>query len=1192
MNRSSRLLFIGAATLLSSGGLLADTAPIPFAEATITEVVNDVQIVGTDTKSRKAAKADKFLAPELVKTGRKSRAQLTAPDGSIARVGSNAVFSFDKSTRSMNLQRGSVLFHSPTGKGGGTVVTNSATASVIGTTIMVTATSDGGFKLLVLEGVAKVTLGGVASELKPGQMTFVLPSKGGDQPKLGPVLNFDLEALTKESSLVGGFDSPLASISKIQTAIAEQGLKIEDGDLRKTGLFILGAGEDGGFQVTDAASLQQSISLSLQQSISLSEQQRVAQALATSVVFDGNPASIPPTNIFLNPVLVPLGLLPAGTSFPQGELTNVVGVLAGHLELNTSVFDLGFLDSGAAGDVLTLAGFQAGSLVIPGNITFSGLVKHHYLQVIGGQLDIAPGSNVDVVFSNTDGKQVGARFISLLGLSLDSVNFSNTTGALALAAFGGDLVLDNVSVSTGTRTLTENVAANAMYAPSVMPSGCDISLHSATGTVILTGGSYDATGNIKVESPVSVSLDGASLNAYESIRIDGASNVSLSNNAYISGTNVDINGASITIDSSQVYSSLLFIERSPGVLASNITIKNSTLSAYGTNGVEAPIQLRADTIVIDGVDFSYAATLRVQTGRMAANFDGSNGLEAGKANLVNTTYAGGTGAQIWVPKDNIGDVSAGIHVLDASTPDFRGTKLEFSLERPLTLDASSTFTPNSNCFFDADNLQPATDLGQTGGDLVTYSELGFASDPGLPSVFYAGENSHSAYQVHGVFAKDMTLNGATVDLSAFAVPSGSTFGEHADVVAKNMNISGTVTLVANSVPAGLELPGTVEVRGINLNFAAGSSLIFGAAPDSSRGSNELLLVSGTSLTLNNVTLRNDSGNFDVRVFGDLMLNGGIVSAGGVDALLNPVSGDVVLRAANSVTVSGNASLAGTSDVNITASSGPLSVASGVTMTAGNYDFQAGQLLESGQVYMNANSGVISVVSAGVQAYGENVSSTGSINFYSQSVNLQNAGLMVIDKAATAAAAQQSAPPVYSGYIGIVASATVTIDGGYLKASDISISATDTQAGVVNLKNNPLFAGLNASPDGSNRGISVEARTVNIADVNFPSNAEIRLRSGDGVLNLGTSLVGAVNFIKGVAYNGASLVDASGAVGAAEVSNLNSLVWVQGSTAGSLIKVNGAAQTGQGVTGNASSTSAPIHVQAVGAASAPGIHNNL
>ncbi len=70
------------------------------------------------------------------------------------RVGANAVFSFGKDSRTLNLERGSLLLHSPTGKGGGSIVTNSATASVVGTTIIVTATSNGGFKLLVLEGVA------------------------------------------------------------------------------------------------------------------------------------------------------------------------------------------------------------------------------------------------------------------------------------------------------------------------------------------------------------------------------------------------------------------------------------------------------------------------------------------------------------------------------------------------------------------------------------------------------------------------------------------------------------------------------------------------------------------------------------------------------------------------------------------------------------------------------------------------------------------------------------------------------------------------------------------------------------------------------------------------------------------------------------------------------------------------------
>ena len=145
--------------LLCASALAPFTFAAPASEdaphAVFSEVINEVEVMTPGTPRGVRARVDGvFSAPDLVRTGRRSRAQLQEADGTIVRVGANAVFSFGKDSRTLNLERGSLLLHSPTGKGGGSIVTNSATASVVGTTIIVTATSNGGFKLLVLEGVA------------------------------------------------------------------------------------------------------------------------------------------------------------------------------------------------------------------------------------------------------------------------------------------------------------------------------------------------------------------------------------------------------------------------------------------------------------------------------------------------------------------------------------------------------------------------------------------------------------------------------------------------------------------------------------------------------------------------------------------------------------------------------------------------------------------------------------------------------------------------------------------------------------------------------------------------------------------------------------------------------------------------------------------------------------------------------
>jgi len=224
--------------------LLAQSPPAALDESVIVEIVNEVDILtGQDLAAQPAELGEVLQATDFLQTGRRSRARLEAADGTITRVGANTLFSFQGGDRSINLERGSLLFHSPEGRGGGNIVTANATASVVGTTIIVEATDDGGFKIFVLEGEASVTFrDNTTALLGPGQMTFVqpnLPGAPGGETGQGRVLNFDLETFTEESELVGGFDEPLESLPLIETEIGEQNRKIQEGILRRTDTIIL-----------------------------------------------------------------------------------------------------------------------------------------------------------------------------------------------------------------------------------------------------------------------------------------------------------------------------------------------------------------------------------------------------------------------------------------------------------------------------------------------------------------------------------------------------------------------------------------------------------------------------------------------------------------------------------------------------------------------------------------------------------------------------------------------------------------------------------------------------------------------------------------------------------------------------------------------------------------------------------------
>jgi hypothetical protein len=205
-------------------------------QAKFTQVVNNVEVVSAaDKSSRNASVNDTFKMPDLLRTGPSSRAELTATDGTITRVGANTVFSYDEENRTIDLQQGSLLFHSPHGEGGGTIRTGAATASVLGTTIIVTCTPDGGFKLLDLEGETEVRfLNGLKQHLEPGQMTFILP--GGTQPS--PIIIFRLDTQSKGSLLLNGFDNPLPSISRIDAEVTRQLLEILNNHVGDTGLLV------------------------------------------------------------------------------------------------------------------------------------------------------------------------------------------------------------------------------------------------------------------------------------------------------------------------------------------------------------------------------------------------------------------------------------------------------------------------------------------------------------------------------------------------------------------------------------------------------------------------------------------------------------------------------------------------------------------------------------------------------------------------------------------------------------------------------------------------------------------------------------------------------------------------------------------------------------------------------------------
>ncbi|MBP9900635.1 MAG: FecR family protein [Verrucomicrobiota bacterium] len=236
-------------------------AAAPLAESTFTEIIQDVNVVTASDKTVTPARKDAtFKAPDLVRTGPDSRVELTAPDQTITRIGANTVFTFEPGERNLRLEQGSLLFSSPTGKGGGTIKNRGTAAAVLGTTLICTVLPDRSFKTLVLEGQGKVTLaGGRSIVLNAGEMVIVRPD-GND---FGPVMIFNLQELASRLLLVAGFSRPLPSLPLLAAAIQVQTIQTAAGKGdRFTPWQVAAKGLD--LNAEDAASSQKPSFLNLQ----------------------------------------------------------------------------------------------------------------------------------------------------------------------------------------------------------------------------------------------------------------------------------------------------------------------------------------------------------------------------------------------------------------------------------------------------------------------------------------------------------------------------------------------------------------------------------------------------------------------------------------------------------------------------------------------------------------------------------------------------------------------------------------------------------------------------------------------------------------------------------------------------------------------------------------------------------------
>jgi len=239
----SRALFqkfsVFALLLLSIGFVHLDAAQLK--EARVTQVIRNVELVPAQAAPKPAAVSDEVRNGTAVRTGTESRAELTFTDQTLARLGANTIFSFNKGTRNLELGGGAMLLRVPKDVGGAQINTAAVTAAITGTTVMLEYHPDAYIKFIILEGTGRIFRNNRVGEsvlLHAGQMLIVSP-KGTTLPD--PV-DVDLDRLSKTSALLSSDFAPLSSTNLIAQEIKVQEQKKAENALLDTNLVIYGGG--------------------------------------------------------------------------------------------------------------------------------------------------------------------------------------------------------------------------------------------------------------------------------------------------------------------------------------------------------------------------------------------------------------------------------------------------------------------------------------------------------------------------------------------------------------------------------------------------------------------------------------------------------------------------------------------------------------------------------------------------------------------------------------------------------------------------------------------------------------------------------------------------------------------------------------------------------------------------------------
>ncbi|PYJ30228.1 MAG: hypothetical protein DMF24_05285 [Verrucomicrobia bacterium] len=180
MNIQCRFISLVAPVAVALASWLpSGVAAAELEEAQVTQVVQDVKVVPSNSAARPAAVNEKVQQGSAVQTGSQSRSELTFKDKTITRLGEKTIFSVGQGSRTIEMGSGQFLIYQPKKAGGGRtqIKMGPVTAAITGTTVVGNVDPSGIVEFTVLEGSACLSYGAMGQTLfvQAGQMVVYDP---------------------------------------------------------------------------------------------------------------------------------------------------------------------------------------------------------------------------------------------------------------------------------------------------------------------------------------------------------------------------------------------------------------------------------------------------------------------------------------------------------------------------------------------------------------------------------------------------------------------------------------------------------------------------------------------------------------------------------------------------------------------------------------------------------------------------------------------------------------------------------------------------------------------------------------------------------------------------------------------------------------------------------------------------------